>query len=43
MALHEIELSDNYKINMNAFFDENKFKDLIKNNNLICNKEDITL
>lgn len=41
MALHEIELSDNYKINSNVFFDETKFNDLIKHNNLTWKKEDM--
>lgn len=40
MALHEIELSDNYKINIDAFFDENRFNNLIKHNNLIYKEED---
>lgn len=41
MVLHEVELSNNYKINNNSFFDENKFKNLIKNNNLIYIKEEL--
>lgn len=40
MALHEIELSKGYEIKWDTFFDENKFKNLIKHNNLVCKNED---